>query len=91
MVKKRLRPGTDVGYVSDEVRRVSECPIYGAGGGTKMQKRCKRKWKNNIHLFFFFIIYPANPDNMGESAREPSCVVPPPVRPRSLAATSAKL
>ena len=28
MVKKRLRPGTDVGYVSDEVRRVSECPIY---------------------------------------------------------------
>ena len=29
MVKKRLRPGTDVGYVSDEVRRVSECPIYG--------------------------------------------------------------
>ena len=29
MVKKRLRPGTDVGYVSDEVRRVSECDIYG--------------------------------------------------------------
>ena len=28
MVKKRLRPGTDVGYVSDEVRRVSECAIY---------------------------------------------------------------
>ena len=32
MVKKRLRPGTDVGYVSDEVRRVSECPIYGDHG-----------------------------------------------------------
>ena len=31
MVKKRLRPGTDVGYVSDEVRRVSECDIYGRG------------------------------------------------------------
>jgi len=31
MVKKRLRPGTDVGYVSDEVRRVSECPIYAHG------------------------------------------------------------
>ena len=28
MVKKRLRPGTDVGYVSDEATRVSECPIY---------------------------------------------------------------
>ena len=29
MVKKRLRPGTDVGYVSDEATRVSECEIYG--------------------------------------------------------------
>ena len=28
MVKKRLRPGTDVGYVSDEATRVSECDIY---------------------------------------------------------------
>ena len=29
MVKKRLRPGTDVSGVSDEATRVSECDIYG--------------------------------------------------------------
>ena len=29
MVKKRLRPGTDVSGVSDEATRVSELPIYG--------------------------------------------------------------
>ena len=28
MVKKRLRPGTDVSGVSDEATRVSECDIY---------------------------------------------------------------
>ena len=30
MVKKRLRPGTDVSGVSDEATRVSELPIYAA-------------------------------------------------------------